>query len=510
MPALDRTVTVGVVGAGAMGAGIAQVAAQAGHQVRLQDARPGAAENAIAGIRRVLARQTEKGKLAPEAADAIVARLRPAAEVREFSDCGLVIEAIVENLEAKRTLFAALEQMVGAQCVLASNTSSLSITALAAGMQHPGRCAGMHFFNPAPLMALVEVVSGLATTPAVIATLNATARAWGKSPVTAQSTPGFIVNRVARPYYGEALRMLRERAADPATIDAVLREAGGFRMGPFELMDLVGHDVNFAVTNSVYNAYFQDARYKPSVIQQEMVAAGRLGRKSGRGFFAYGDGVVAPIAETEVPVTFSGPIVARGVLRLLGPLVERMRAVGLVIETLPAETWIGTEYLQVAGTVLVLTDGRTATAHAADANFANIVKLDLALNFATATRVAAARADQCSDAGYSAAVGALQATGLAVSRLDDVPGLAVMRIVAMLANEAADAVHQGVCSVTDCDTAMEKGVSYPRGPLAWADLVGLDVIAGVLDRMSAHYGDDRYRVSPLLRRRQQAGRRFHG
>ncbi|MEO8132749.1 MAG: 3-hydroxyacyl-CoA dehydrogenase PaaH [Betaproteobacteria bacterium] len=515
MPALDPAVTIGVVGAGAMGAGIAQVAAQAGHVVRLHDTRPGAAERAIAGIGKVLARQTERGKITTAAAEAIVGRLLPVAALHEFADCGLVVEAIVEQLEAKRGLFAALERMVAADCVLASNTSSLSITALAAGMQAPERFAGLHFFNPAPLMALVEVVAGLETDPAVVETLSATARAWGKSPVTAQSTPGFIVNRVARPYYGEALRLLHERASDPATIDAILREAGGFRMGPFELMDLVGHDVNFAVTNSVYNAYFQDARYRPSLIQQALVAAGRLGRKSGRGFFEYGDNVAPPIVATEAAAgvaaaQFTGTVNARGPLRLLAPLVERLQAAGVAVTTLPAETWIDVEYLQVDNTVVALTDGRTATAHAAEANVANIVKLDLALDFKSATRVAVARADQCGDAGFALAVGMLQAAGLAVSRLDDVPGLAVMRAVAMLANEAADAVHQGVCSAADCDTAMQKGVSYPRGPLAWADAIGLAAVVGVLDRMHAHYGDDRYRVSPLLRRKLQSGGRFHG
>ena len=510
MPALPSTATIGVAGAGAMGAGIAQVAAQAGHVVRLFDTQAGAAGKAIAGMSRMLGRQVDKGKLAAGEALAIAARVHPAAALSEFADCALVIEAIVERLDLKRALFTELEGIVAADCILATNTSSLSITAIAAGMKAPRRFAGMHFFNPAPLMALVEVVSGLATAPDVLATLHATASAWGKSPVAAQSTPGFIVNRVARPYYGEALRLLHERASDPATVDAVMRDAGGFRMGPFELMDLIGHDVNFAVSNSVYNAYFQDPRFKPSLIQQEMVAAGYLGRKSGRGFFEYGDAAVPPSPQSEPARVFRGKVIARGSLRLIAPLVERLRAAGVIIDTLPAETWIGTGYLQIGDCVIVLTDGRTATAHAAGSNFANLLKLDLALDYATAKRCAVARADQCSDQAFGNAVAVLQAAGLAVSRLDDAPALAVMRTVSMLVNEAADAVQQGVCSAADCDTGMQKGVSYPRGPLAWADAIGADIIVDVLDHLHAHFGEDRYRVSPLLRRKLQSGARFHG
>ena len=513
MPALSSTVTIGVVGAGAMGAGIAQVAAQAGHAVRLYDMQPGAADKTIAGMTRALLRLAEKGKLSAADAAAIPARVRPASSLSDMADCGLVIEAIVERLDSKRSLFGELEGIVAPDCILATNTSSLSITAIAAGMQAPPRFVGMHFFNPAPLMALVEVVTGLATAAEVTAAIRDTARAWGKSPVVAQSTPGFIVNRVARPYYGESLRLLHERAADPATIDAVMREAGGFRMGPFELMDLIGLDVNYAVSNSVYNAYFQDPRFKPSLIQQEMVAAGYLGRKSGRGFFAYGDSnrSAAPPAPAAEPArAFSGKVIARGALRLLGPLVERLRAAGVAIETLPAETRIGAGYLQIGDCVVLLTDGRTATAHAAQSNFANLVKLDLAFDYAKATRCAVARADQCGAAGFDDVVALLQAGGFAVSRLDDAPALAVMRTVAMLANEAADAVHQGVCNAADCDTGMQKGVNYPRGPLAWADAIGIDTVVGVLDNLCAHYGEDRYRVSPLLRRKLAAGGSFHG
>ena len=269
---LPPAATVAVIGAGTMGAGIAQIAALAGHRVQLHDARFGAADAAKAGLAATFDKLVARGKLARDPADAALARIVTVGTLADACVAGLVIEAIVEDLAAKRALFAQLEPLVDAGAILATNTSSLSITALAQGMRRPGRVVGMHFFNPVPLMPLVEVVSGLATDPAVAATVAATAGAWGKTPVHAASTPGFIVNRCARPFYAEALRLLAERAADPATLDAVLREAGGFRMGPFELMDLIGHDVNFAVTRSVWEAYL------PRSALHAVGAAGRAGR----------------------------------------------------------------------------------------------------------------------------------------------------------------------------------------------------------------------------------------
>jgi 3-hydroxybutyryl-CoA dehydrogenase len=255
--ALLPQTAVAVIGAGAMGAGIAQVAASAGHTVWLLDTRVGAAASAIDGIRAQFEKMAAKGKMTLEAAQAAGARLQAAEQLADLADAGLVVEAIVENLAVKQQLFKDLEVVVSEGCILASNTSSISITAIGAALNNPQRLAGLHFFNPAPLMALVEVVSGLATDQSVADTLFATAQAWGKTPVHAKSTPGFIVNRVARPYYAEALRVLTEGGADCATLDACCREAGGFRMGPFELMDMIGHDVNFAVTNSVWRAFFK-------------------------------------------------------------------------------------------------------------------------------------------------------------------------------------------------------------------------------------------------------------
>ena len=288
MAALSKQTRVLVVGAGAMGAGIAHVAAVAGHTVYLYDTRAEAVTAGLAGIAGDLRFLASKGKMSGADAEAALARVVPTTALAEAADAGLAIEAIVENLEIKQRLFKELEAHLPEDAILATNTSSLSVTALASVLARPQLCAGLHFFNPAPRMKLVEVVAGLATATATAETLHATATAWGKVAVHARSTPGFIVNRVARPYYGEALRVLGERAADVPTLDAILREGCGFPMGPFELMDLIGHDVNFAVSRSVCDAYFGDRRFTPSLIQQELVFAGRLGRKSGRGFYDYG------------------------------------------------------------------------------------------------------------------------------------------------------------------------------------------------------------------------------
>ncbi|CAN5559313.1 N/A [soil metagenome] len=286
-------VPVLVVGAGIMGVGIAQVAAQAGHAVMLYDMREGAAAETKAKLASSLQALVAKGRLTADTVVQTLARMTPIGTLEEAASAGLVVEAIVEKLDAKRGLFRQLETIVAADCVLATNTSSISVTAIANGLQHPARLVGMHFFNPVPLMRLVEVVSGLQTAPAVADAIFELCKVWGKVPVHARSTPGFIVNRIARPYYAETLALLQEQAATPAVLDACLR-AAGFRMGPCELMDLIGHDTNFAVTNSVYEANFYDKRFVPSLMQRDLVDGSLLGRKSGRGFYDYADGAAKP------------------------------------------------------------------------------------------------------------------------------------------------------------------------------------------------------------------------
>ncbi len=324
MPALPPSTRIAVIGAGAMGAGIAQIAALHGHLVQLHDTRFGAADAAKQAMAATFDKLVEKGRMQRSDAAAALERVQTVVTRPDACVAGLVIEAIVEDLAAKRELFEALENVIAPDAIIASNTSSISITALAAGLKHPARVVGMHFFNPAPLMPLVEVVHGLATAPEVADTIYATAAAWGKTPVHATSTPGFIVNRCARPFYSEALRLFGEHAGTPATLDAIYRDCGGFRMGPFELMDLIGLDVNLAVTRGVWEAYFHDPRYTPSVVQQELVAAGFFGRKTGRGFYRYDEGAERPQPAQEAAAAAPRSIALHGEPGGLAPLVARL------------------------------------------------------------------------------------------------------------------------------------------------------------------------------------------
>jgi len=508
MGALPRDATVAVFGAGAMGTGVAQVAARAGHHVQVFDARINAADDAKRRVGEALAALAAKGKLTEAEARDAAARIEPIHSPGAAASAKLVIEAIVEDLEAKRELFRHLEVIAAPDTILATNTSAISITAIGAGLKHPSRVAGMHFFNPAPLMPLVEIVHGLATDPGVVETLHATALAWGKTAVRAASTPGFIVNRCARPYYAEALRLLAERAAEPATLDAVMREAGGFRMGPFELMDLIGHDVNFAVTKGVWDAFFQDPRFTPSVHQQELVNAGYLGRKSGRGFYDYAQGATRPAPATEAAQTSPGRVSVHGDLGPATALGDRFAAQGVAVQRCPAHDAFPEGAIAAGGAWLALSDGRTATARALATGARDLVLFDLACDYGAATRLAVASAETCSVAAYGAAVGALQAAGFAVSRVDDVAGLPVLRTVATLANEAADAVQQGIASAADVDEAMRLGVGYPLGPLAWGDAVGVGRIRDVLAHLADHYGEPRYRIAPRISRRAATGGRL--
>jgi 3-hydroxybutyryl-CoA dehydrogenase len=502
MAPLAPSIPVAVVGAGTMGAGIAQVAATAGHPVLLYDAEEGAPPKAKERIAGALARAAHKGRLSLDERDGALARIKPCHSLDAMAPAGLVIEAIVEDAAAKVRLFETLEIFLRAEAIFASNTSSLSITALAAGLKHPERMVGMHFFNPAPAMALVEVVRGLASAPEVVETVRATAAAWGKTPVVCRSTPGFIVNRVARPFYGEALRALAEGAADVATIDAVMRAAGGFRMGPFELIDLIGLDVNLAVSRSIHGAYAGDPRYTPSLLQGELVDAGRLGQKSGRGFYDHAPDADRPEPQMAAPAPPPKLIVVEGDLGLAEPLVERFRRAGIEIN----RRW-GEGLIRVGNVRLALTDGRGATewGHLLQTP---VILFDLALDFATCAHIAMARADQASESDLAHAVGLLQAAGMAVSVIDDLPGLLVMRTVCMLANEAAEVVHTGVASADAVDQAMRLGVNYPRGPLAWAEAIGLERVRDVLDHLARTYGEDRYRASWLLRRKALAKQSF--
>jgi 3-hydroxybutyryl-CoA dehydrogenase len=499
----DSEAIVAVVGCGVMGVGIAQLAAIAGQRVLLYDIRPGALAVAIDTLKIGVERLVDKSRIAAEGGRQALARIGVAQSLGDLRVATIVIEAVAEDLQVKRELFKELEAIVSKDCLLASNTSSLSITAIASFLEHPERVVGMHFFNPVQAMQLVEVVRGLATSDDCAQTVYATAVHWGKTPVYTKSTPGFIVNRVARPYYGEGLRLLNEGAGTPSSIDAIMREAGGFRMGPFELMDLIGHDTNLAVTKSMFRAHFCDPRFTPSVIQQELVDAGYLGRKSGRGFYHYGgdrlrsEATVEPMAQCPNYVSFMGAdLFVSAVRGRCQVAAERFEAQDAAIKA--------------GAATVALTDGRTASQRAMDTGIADTVLVDLAFDFLTSKTVGVTRAATCSDDAFYDAVGLLQAAGYKVIGLRDLPALAVMRTVAMLVNEAADAVNQGVCSVADLNAAMEKGVNYPRGPLAWADMIGVKRIQVVLKHISDFYGEDRYRVSPLLNEIALCGKTFFG
>lgn len=494
-----------VVGAGIMGAGIAQVAAQAGHPVMLFDVREGAAAQARDQLATTFDTLVAKQKLTAEAAAHILARIQVVTALDSAARAHLVVEAIVEKLEVKRSLFQQLEAVVSADCVLATNTSSISVTAIANGLHHPQRLVGMHFFNPVPLMKLVEVVSGLQTAPAVADGIVELAQAWGKTPVHARSTPGFIVNRIARPYYAETLALLQEQAANPAVLDACLRSVG-FRMGPCELMDLIGHDTNFSVTSSVYEANFFDKRFVPSLVQRELVDGGLLGRKTGRGFYSYAPGAEKPAMVPDAPaltglppfttlaVAGTGPVADALHQRLAAHMPERLAEVA----RLPDAGWVG---LQVGDAQLRLTDGRTAT-ELGGVSAADTAVFDWPTLVAPTEVLAWAPSGRSSDAWATQAPLWLQALGFNPQRLADVPGLVVARTLSMLVNEAADAVQQGVCSAAGADAAMKLGVNYPAGPFDWLSRWGAPAVVQVLAALDATYRGERYRTSPWLR--QQA------
>ncbi len=483
-----------VVGAGIMGAGIAQVAAQAGHRVLLHDARAEAAAQAVERLHGIFDKLVAKGKFSDAEARAILARIEPIDSLAAAADAGFVVEAIVEDLEIKRGLLRELEGLVAADCVLATNTSSISIAALANGLEHPGRVVGMHFFNPVPLMQLVEVVAGLQTDPAVADAVFALAERWGKTAVHARSTPGFIVNRIARPFYAETLRLLEERAAPPEVLDACLRGAG-FRMGPCELMDLIGLDTNFSVTQSVYEANFYDKRYAPSLLQREMVAGGLYGRKSGRGFYDYAGDDKPEIAKfplPEAPPSFD-TLAVHGDEPLANRIAAALKNHGLHFERVHDSDWSG---LQADSARLRLTDGRCAAELGRD-----VAVFDLPLGEDPGSALAWSHSARASAQWIEAAPQWLALLGFNPLRIDDVPGLVVARSVAMLINEAADAVQQGVCSEDGADKAMKLGVNYPAGPFEWLARWNTRAVIELLDRLDAHYRGERYRVSPYLRQR---------
>jgi len=492
--------TVGVVGAGAMGRGIAQIAAQAGSVVRIHDAQPQAVQKALADIGAQWDRLLEKGRMDAAAVAACKQRLQPAGGLRDLGDCDLVVEAIVERLDAKQALFAELEGIVGTAAVLATNTSSLSVTAIAAGLKHPQRFAGYHFFNPVPLMKVVEVIAGLRTDAAVAEGLVAYARQMGHTPVRAQDTPGFIVNHAGRGLNTEALRIVSEGVADYATIDRILRDQVGFKLGPFELMDLTGLDVSHPVMESIYRQYYDEPRYRPSTIAAQRHAGGVLGRKSGEGFYRYVDGKAQVAAEPPVPQVDEMPPVwvsTRAARR--AELLQLLKDLGAKVETGQSPS------LHALTLVAPLGFDVTTVAVVERLDPARTVGIDLLVeDTATKRRVLATNPATRTDM-RDAAHALFSRDGKPVSVIRDSGGFVTQRVVGTIVNIASDMCQQAVCSPKDLETAVTLGLNYPLGPLAMGDRWGPANLLEVLFNLQTVYGDPRYRPSPWLRRRGAIG-----
>jgi 3-hydroxybutyryl-CoA dehydrogenase len=491
---------IAVLGAGAMGRGIAQIAAQAGSQVWLFDAQSEMVLKSIETLAAIWDKQVSKGKLSAEEASNFKAKIKPCAVLSDLSHCELVIEAIVENLEIKRKVFIQLETVVSHSCVLASNTSSLSITAIAAGLQHPERLAGYHFFNPVPLMKVVEVIAGLKTAPQVCEQLSQYAKQMGHTPVTASDTPGFIVNHAGRAYGTEALRIVSEGIADFATIDAILKDQVGFKLGPFELMDLTALDVSHPVMESVYRQYYDEPRYRPSVITAQRLAGGVLGKKTGAGFYAYADGVAIKAAPTAVPQVDTLPPV------WVSPRATRRSELLLLLKNLGATIETGVSPSMHALTIVApLGFDVTTVAVVERYDPARTVGIDMLIDDALTRRRVLMTNPATRKDMVDAAHALFARDGKAVSVIRDSGGFVTQRVVACIINIAADMCQQQICSPADLETAVTLGLGYPHGPLALGDLLGPTNVLEVLFNMQTVYGDPRYRPSPWLRRRGAIG-----
>jgi 3-hydroxybutyryl-CoA dehydrogenase len=492
--------TVGVVGAGAMGRGIAQIAAQAGSTVRLYDTQPQAVSRACEDLFTQWDRMQEKGRMDEAAARACKGRIQAAGTLQALADCDLVIEAVVERLDVKKALLAELEGTVGPTAVLATNTSSLSVTAIAAGLKRPQQVAGYHFFNPVALMKVVEVIAGLKTDPAICTGLADYARQMGHTPVQAQDTPGFIVNHAGRGYNTEALRIASEGVADFATIDRILRDQVGFRLGPFELMDLTGLDVSHPVMESVYHQYYEEPRYRPSVIAAQRLSGGVLGRKTGEGFYKYVDGKPQVPAEAAAPMVPDTPPVwvsTRAARR--SELYQLLKDLGAKIETGQSPS------PQALTLVAPLGFDVTTVSVVERLDPARTIGIDMLVeDAATKRRVLATNPATRSDM-RDAAHALFARDGKAVSVIRDSGGFVTQRVVASIVNIASDICQQRICTPRDLETAVTLGLAYPLGPLAMGDRWGPDNILEVLFNLQTVYGDPRYRPSPWLRRRGAIG-----
>jgi len=488
---------VAVIGAGTMGRGIAQVCAQAGLTCLLFDSREGAVNEAMASIDKSLEGLVAKGRMAAQTRQSVLGHLRPIGSIDETKSADIVIEAIAENLEAKRELFGELEKHLAPHAVLATNTSSLSVTEVAAGCNRPGRVGGLHFFNPPPLMKLVEVIGGLRSDPGVVDALVGFSRRIGKHPVVATDTPGFVVNHAGRAYGPEALRIVAQGIASPREIDLLMKEAAGFRMGPFELLDLVGGDVAHAVMVSIFEQYFAEPMYQPSAQMAVRVAGSLLGRKSGQGFYNY-DGTSASTRPT----------------------------VSLAAQPAPASAWVAdeeggrelAEWLKGAdvkvqlggksaasGPCFVTPLGEDASNAAArlELDPARTVGVDMLAHFGG--RRTLMRTPLTKPEILGAAAAALSAGNVPVTAINDSPGFVVQRLLAMIVNIGTRIAELRIAAPADIDIAVELGLNYPKGPLKFGDALGPARVLAVLDGMHAITLDPKYRATTWLRRRARLG-----
>lgn len=496
---MDHTMTtIGIVGTGAMGRGIAQIAAEAGLRVKLHDVREEATEEATAFIGQLWSRRVEKDRISQARADELMALLENADSLNQLAECDLVVEAIVERVDSKQNLFKELERLVGQTCILATNTSSLSVTEIAAGCNHPERVIGFHFFNPVPLMKIVEVIPGLKTSQAVVQQTEALGQRFGHFTARATDTPGFLVNHAGRAFGTEALRILGEGIADHVTIDRLLSDQGGFRMGPFSLLDLTGLDVSHAVMESIYHQYYQEARFRPSALTAQRLAAGLLGRKSGEGFYRYEDGKAVMADEPTPPVASPHPVwISHEDPSAHDALADLVDTAGWVRETgtAPSEDAL----------CLLTPFGEDTTNNALKLGLdpSRCIAIDMLAGLEQRRCLMTSPATHRSvrDAGHAL----LANDGTPVCVIEDSTGFVLQRVVACIVNVGADIAQQRVADPQTIDRAVELGLGYPKGPLAMGDHFGALRILTILEHLLDATGDPRYRPSPWLQRRARLG-----
>ena len=490
--------TLGIVGAGLMGGGIAQVAAQAGIRTLLFDAEAGAAIKAKQNIAAMLQKLAAKGKFTTDAAAQAIDCLQPVESLDALRTCDVIIEAIIENLAIKQEIFRKLEAIAPGNCVLATNTSSLSVTAIAATCMKPGRIAGFHFFSPVPLMKIVEVIDGIRSAPQTGETLVALARRMGHTPVRAQDTPGFIVNHAGRGYGTEALRIVSEGIAEFHAIDRILRDGAGFRMGPFELLDLTGLDVSQPVMDSIYHQYYQEPRFRPSPLLLQRKHAGLLGRKTGEGFYQYVDGAIQPIAAAAPPAARPASVwVSRH-------YPESHALVSFLVRDLGGRLEAG-ERPSGDALCIVTPLGQDATTCAVAEQLDPHRTIAFDTLFGTTTHRTLMATPVTTHAMREAALGLFQADGVPASLIRDSAGLVAQRVIAHIVNIACDIAQQGIATPVDIDRAVTLGLGYRQGPLAMGDAMGPGTLLALLEALQDFYGDPRYRPSPWLKRRARLG-----